>query len=132
MLMLAICYVDYQSITPTLNHTTAKATSSSADANATADAKVTAEAFISTATVSASASVTVTVNTKWLPYSSSLKDELVDTIADLVKSEMLLEKKTEDDEESERIKRKKRKLEVLLELNKLEEELNDVKRKKDK
>ncbi|KAL7318085.1 hypothetical protein PS15m_004354 [Mucor circinelloides] len=117
---------DYQSITPTLNHTKAKATSSSADA------KATAEAFISTATVSASASVTVTVNTKWLPYSSSLKDELVDTIADLVKSEMLLEKKTEDDEESERIKRKKRKLEVLLELNKLEEELNDVKRKKDK
>lgn len=54
-------------------------------------------------------------------------------MADLVKSEMLLEKKTDDNEENERIRRKKRKLEVLLELNKLEEdELNDAKRRKDK
>lgn len=54
-------------------------------------------------------------------------------MADLVKSEMLLEKRTEDNDENERIRRKKRKLEVLLELNKLEEEeMNDAKRKKDK
>lgn len=127
MQLLATCNIDYHSTTPSLDHSEASATSSSTDV------KATARASTNTTSVYASASVTTNVNTNFLPYTSSLKDELVDTMADLVKSEMLLEKKTDDNEENERIRRKKRKLEVLLELNKLEEdELNDAKRRKDK
>ncbi|KAK4520189.1 Cysteine synthase 2 [Mucor velutinosus] len=120
---------DYHSTSPSLDHSEASATSSSANAKATARASTTT----TTASASASATVTAVVNTGLLPYSSLLKDELVDTMADLVKSEMLLEKKPDDNEENERIRRKKRKLEVLLELNKLEDELaDDAKRRKDK